>query len=434
MVWEDQSLTYHELNTRANQLAHYLQRHGVGPEVRVGLCLNRSIEMIVAVLGIFKAGGAYVPMDPNYPQERLAFMAKDADLRVILTQEKFQEHLSHLGGEHIHLDADWPVIGQEKESNPVSQGSADSLAYVIFTSGSTGRPKGVEVEHRQVLNYVDGILEQLKLPAGSSFAMVSPLTADLGNTMLYPALATGGTLHIISEDRATDSVALGAYFQHHQPDCLKIVPSHLASLLMGPTPAEVLPQKRLFVGGEACQWQLVEKVQALKPGCRVINHYGPTETTVGVTTHQVEATDRTTRHSPSVPIGRPLPNSQLYILDEHKNPVPLGVAGEVYIGGRGLARGYAGAPELTAEKFVPHPYSAEPGARLYKTGDRAKFQPDGTIEFLGRIDHQVKLRGFRIELGEIETVLNQHKRVQAAAVVVREKEGMAKTIGCICSA
>ena len=423
VVFEDQSLTYRELNTRSNQLAHYLQRHGVGPEVRVGLCLNRSIEMIVAVLGIFKAGGAYVPMDPNYPQERLAFMAKDADLRVIVTQEEFQKRMSRLGGKHIHLDADWTVIGQEKESNPVSQGCADSLAYVIFTSGSTGRPKGVEVEHRQVLNYVDGILEQLKLPAGSSFAMVSTLTADLGNTMLYPALATGGTLHIISEDRATDSVALGAYFQHHQPDSLKIVPSHLASLMMGPTPAEILPQKRLVLGGEACPWHLVEKVQALKPGCRVINHYGPTETTVGVTTQQVEATDRTTHHSPSVPIGRPLANSQIYILDSHKNPVPLGVAGELYIGGRGLARGYAGAPELTAKKFVPHPHSEEPGARLYKTGDRAKFRPDGTIEFLGRIDHQVKLRGFRIELEEIETVLNQHKMVQSAVVAVREKEG-----------
>jgi amino acid adenylation domain-containing protein len=347
-------------------------------------------------------------------------MAKDADLRVILTQEKFQKRLSQLGVEHIHLDADWPDIGREKESTPVSQGWADSLAYVIFTSGSTGRPKGVEVEHRQILNYVEGILEQLKLPAGSSFAMVSPITADLGNTMLYPALATGGTLHIISEDRATDSVALGAYFQYHQPDCLKIVPSHLASLLIGSTPAEVLPQKRLVVGGESCQWQLVEKVQALIPGCRVINHYGPTETTVGVTTHHADATDRSTIHSPSVPIGRPLPNSQLYILDSHQSPVPLGVAGEVYIGGRGLSRGYAGAPELTAEKFVPHSYSEEPGARLYKTGDRAKFQSDGTIEFLGRIDHQLKIRGFRIELSEVESVLGQHPAVEETVVIARE--------------
>ena len=423
VVFEDQRVTYHELNTRANQLAHCLQRRGVGPEIRVGLCLDRSIEMIVAVLGIFKAGGAYVPMDPNYPPERLAFMAKDANLGVILTQHKFQKRLFHLGGDHIYLDADWPVIGQETESNPVIQGCGDALAYVIFTSGSTGRPKGVEVEHRQVLNYVDGILRQLELPAGASFAMVSPLMADLGNTMLYPALATGGTLHIISEDRAADAVALGAYFQHHQPDCLKIVPSHLASLLMGPTPAEILPQKRLVVGGEALPWQLVEKVEALRPGCRVINHYGPTETTVGVTTHQVAATDRTNSHSLSVPIGRPLANSDLYILDSHQNPVPPGVAGEVYIGGRGLARGYAGAPELTAEKFVPHPYSEEPGARLYKTGDRAKFLPDGTIAFLGRIDHQVKLRGFRIELGEIETLLNQHIEVQAAVVEVREQKG-----------
>jgi acyl-coenzyme A synthetase/AMP-(fatty) acid ligase len=237
------------------------------------------------------------------------------------------------------------------------------------------------------------------------------LTADLGNTMLYPALATGGTLHIISEDRATDPEALGAYFRHHQPDCLKIVPSHLATLLMGIAPAEVLPQKRLVVGGEACPWHLVEKVQALRPACKVINHYGPTETTVGVTTHQMEATKRASSNSLGVPIGRPLSNSQIYLLDEHKNPVPLGVAGEMYIGGRGLARGYRDDPELTAEKFLPHPYSDQPGARLYKTGDRARFQPDGTIEFLGRIDHQVKLRGFRIELGEIESVLATHLQV-----------------------
>jgi amino acid adenylation domain-containing protein len=428
LVCGEDSLTYDELNTRANQVAHYLQRRGVGPEVRVGLCLDRSIEMIVVVLGIFKAEGAYVPLDPKFPRERLASVAQDADLRLILTEEKFQKRMSGLGVEHICLDADGSAIGREQDSTPESRGYADSLAYVIFTSGSTGRPKGVEVEHRQVLNYVDGVLKQLRLPAGSGFAMVSSLTADLGHTMLYPALATGGTLHVISEERALDASALGAYFQRHRPDCLKIVPSHLDTLLMGPNPAEVLPEKCLVVGGEACSWDLVEKVQALKPGCRVINHYGPTETTVGVTTHQVEATDRTTSHSPSVPIGRPLPNSQIYILDPHKNPVPLDVAGEVYIGGRGLARGYADAPELTAERFVPHLFSKVPGARLYRTGDRARFRTDGTIEFLGRIDLQVKLRGFRIELGEIETALNQHQGVHAAVVAVREKEGREKQL------
>jgi amino acid adenylation domain-containing protein len=428
VVFENERVSYRELDTRANQLAHHLQRQGVGPDVRVGLCLDRSVEMIVAVLGIFKAGGAYVPLDPNYPQERLAFMVKDADLRVILTQKKFQERLSQSGVKCLRIDADWPIIAAEEASTPASEARADSLAYVIFTSGSTGRPKGVEVEHRQVLNYVYGILERLKVPAGSSFAMVSPLTADLGHTMLYPALATGGTLHLIAEDRAMDAAALGVYFQHHRLDCLKIVPSHLATLLMDTTAAEVLPEKYLVVGGEACPWDLVEKVQTLKPDCVVINHYGPTETTVGVTTHQVAVTDRTTNYSPSVPIGRPLPNSQVYILDPHKNPVPLGVAGEVYIGGRGLARGYAGAPELTAEKFVAHPCSEEPGARLYRTGDRARFRTDGLIEFLGRIDHQVKLRGFRVELGEIETVLNQHPGVHAAVVVVREKEGAEKQL------
>jgi amino acid adenylation domain-containing protein len=428
LVCGEDSITYDELNTRANQMGHYLQRRGVGPEIRVGLCLSRSIEMIVALLGILKAGGAYVPLDPKFPRERLASVAQDADLRLILTQGQFQERVSGLGAEHICLDADGSAIGQEKESTPESRGRADSLAYVIFTSGSTGRPKGVEVEHRQVLNYVDGILEQLRLPAGSGFAMVSPLTADLGHTVLYPALTTGGTLHVISEEQALDASALGAYFKHHRPDCLKIVPSHLATLLTSPDPAEVLPEKCLVLGGEACPWDLIEKIRFLRPGCRVINHYGPTETTVGVTTYQVEATDPTTSRSPSVPIGRPLPNSQVYILDPDRNPVPVGVSGEIYVGGRGLARGYANAPELTAERFVPHPYSEEPGARLYRTGDRARFRPDGTIEFLGRIDHQVKLRGFRIELGEIETALKQHQRVHAAVVAVRENEGGEKRL------
>ena len=378
--------------------------------------------MIVAVLGIFKAGGAYVPLDPEFPQERLAAMAQDAGFSLIVTEEKFQERLSDCGGKCIRLDADGAAIDREQDAAPECRGNADSLAYVIFTSGSTGRPKGVEIEHRQVLNYVEGVLEQLSIPAGSSFAMVSPLTADLGHTMLYPALTTGGTLHIVSDDTARDSVALGAYCRRHQPDCLKIVPSHLASLMMGPTPADVLPKKCLVVGGEACPWDLIEQVQALKPGLRLLNHYGPSETTVGVTTYEVAAANQTNGHPPSVPIGRPLPNSQVFILDSTMNPVPPGIAGELYIGGRGLARGYAGAPELTAEKFVPHPYSEGAGARLYRTGDRARFRGDGTIEFLGRVDHQVKLRGFRVELGEIESVLNQHSDVRAAAAAVREKD------------
>ncbi len=424
VVFEEQELNYCELNTRANHLAHYLQQqHGVGPEVCVGLCMERSLEMIVALLGILKAGGAYVPLDPSAPLERLAFMAKNAALRVILTEEKFQERLSHLGVEPILLDADWPVIDQEKESTPVSEARTDSLAYVIYTSGSTGHPKGVEVEHRQVLNYIDGILERLNLPAGSSFAMVSPLTSDLGNTMLYPALATGGTLHIISDNRAADPETLGVYFRQQQPDCLKIVPSHLASLLIGTAPAEVLPEKCLVLGGEVCPWHLVEKVQALKPACRVINHYGPTETTIGVTTHQVEGTKRASSQSPGVPIGRPLANSQVYLLDEHKTTVPIGVAGEVYIGGRGLARGYRDAPELTKEKFLPHPYSEQPGARLYKTGDRGRFHSDGTIEFLGRNDYQVNVRGFRVELGEIESVLATHLHVPVVVVLYGDETG-----------
>ena len=422
VVYEEHCLTYAELNARSNQVAHYLRQHGVEPDVVVGLCLERSVEMLIGLLGILKAGGAYLPLDPSLPQERLNYMIQEAGVAVLVTQEKLHEQLLPFQVSMLCLDVDSPVISHGNQVNLDTRVCPSNLAYVLFTSGSTGRPKGVQVEHRQLVNYVYGILDRLDLPAGSSFATVSPLATDLGNTMLYPSLCTGGTLHVLSEERASDPDALGVDFQHHRPDCLKIVPSHLEALLTGSTPEWVLPRKRLVVGGEACRWSLIEKVHALMPECVVINHYGPTETTVGVTTSYVENTAPQERKTTCPPIGRPLPNTQVYVLDERYQPVPLGVSGELYVGGAGLARGYAHRSDFTAERFIPHPFTNIPGARLYKTGDRARYQSDGTLEFLGRMDRQVKLRGFRIELGEIEAVLELHPSVQEGLVVAREDE------------
>src|SRR6185369_4197454 len=263
----------------------------------------------------------------------------------------------------------------------------ENLAYVIFTSGSTGRPKGVAVEQRQIVNYLNAITEKLDLPARSSFAMVSTIAADLGNTVLFPALCKGGTLHLIDEERSSDPNGLAEYFRRHQIDCLKIVPSHLSAMLSAANPKDILPRRRLVLGGEGCPWSLAETIARLSPECLVFNHYGPTEATVGATTYRVSG-DTSERVSETAPLGGPLANVQTYILDEALRPVPVGATGELHIGGAGLARGYINRACATAEKFIPNPFSAS-GERLYKTGDRARYLSDGRIEFLGRIDNQV---------------------------------------------
>jgi amino acid adenylation domain-containing protein len=420
VVYEGSQVTYAELNGRANQLAHYLRRQGVGPDVVVGLCMNRSLEMIIGLLGILKAGGAYLPLDTTLPRERLQYMVQQAQASILLIQEDWLEKLADLSVAFLCLDSAGEVLAKESQENADGQVCSRNLVYILFTSGSTGRPKGVAVEHRQLLHYVDGILDRLALPPESSFATLSPLTTDLGNTMLYPSLCTGGTLYIVSEKRAIEPQALAEYFQQHHPDSLKIVPSHLEALLTDPIRAGVLPRQRLILGGEACHWSLVKKVQTLMPECVVINHYGPTETSVGVTTHRVENTDSDQRDSAVVPIGRPLANSQIYLLDIHLKPVPIGVVGELYVSGHGVARGYATLSTLTAERFLPNPFGNDPGARMYRTGDLARYRPNGTIDFRGRADHQVKLRGYRIELGEIEMVLRDHPAVKEAVVILRE--------------
>ena len=421
LVFEDQQLTYRELNNRANQLGHYLQKLGVGPEVLVGVCVERSIEMIVGLLGILKAGGAYVPLDPSYPKERLAFMLQDAAAKLIVAHERLLEDLPEQSAVRVCLDRDWVEIEQESVENSQRLVTAESLAYVVYTSGSTGQPKGVAVEHRQLINYLESIIERLELTSQRSFATVSTLAADLGNTVIFSSLCTGAALHLISRDRVADAEAMADYFNRHAIDCLKIVPSHLAALQSVSHPERVLPRQLLILGGEASDVDWVKRLATLAPSCRIVNHYGPTETTVGVMTYAVEK-DSLPGGLPHLPLGRPIANTQIYILDQYLAPVPIGVVGEIYIGGIGLARGYLNQPELTAEKFIYHSFSGEPARRLYKTGDQARYLPDGNIEFLGRIDNQVKIRGYRIELGEIESVLGQHPTVQSSLVVVREDE------------
>jgi natural product biosynthesis luciferase-like monooxygenase protein/amino acid adenylation domain-containing protein len=418
LVFENQELTGRELNIRANQLSHYLRRYGVMPEVRVGLCAQRSIEMVVALLGILKVGGAYVPLDPAIPAARLLRMLADAKVDLLLTQEHLRERLSEFHGRTICLDTEWSTISEEPRDNPAGRVDPANLAYIIYTSGSTGVPKAVGVEHRQLSNYCEAVLERLALPAQASFATVSTLAADLGNTAIFPALATGGTLHLISEERAVNPDALADYISRRRVDCLKIVPSHLTALMTAKDWGRILPRQRLVLGGEASTWKLIEKIRESFTEIRILNHYGPTETTVGVLTFEIaeDSAPQTT----FVPLGRPIANTQIYILDAYLQPVPPGVPGQLYIAGESLARGYLNAPEVTADCFVPHHFSDIPGKRLYRTGDLARRLTDGDIEFLGRIDHQIKINGFRIEPGEIEAALSEHPSVGAVTVVARE--------------
>jgi amino acid adenylation domain-containing protein/non-ribosomal peptide synthase protein (TIGR01720 family) len=416
VVVENQHLTYAQINARANQLARHLQARGVGPETIVALGVDRSLGLLVGLLGILKAGGAYLPLDPLLPDQRLAFMVQDAGASMILTQQHLAERFSSQGTSIVCLDTDEENIAQHPEENLPCEITSEHLVYVIYTSGSTGKPKGVAIEHRQLINYLYSVLEKLGLPIGSSFATVSTIAADLGNTAIFPALCTGGCLHVITQERATNPEAFADYCDRHSIDCLKIVPSHLNALLAASHPEKIMPHQRLILGGETLSWEFVGKLQSYTPSCQIFNHYGPTEATVGVLTYPIKPHAQ----SETVPLGRPIVNTQIYILDPHLRPVPIGVAGELYIGGDGLARGYLNQPELTRDRFIHNPFSE--GSRLYKTGDLARYLPDGNVEFLGRIDHQVKIHGFRIELAEVESVLKQHPGIRETVVLAREDE------------
>lgn len=418
VVFEDHYLSYAQLNRRANGLAHRLQELGVGPEVPVTLLLDRSLEAVISLLAILKAGGAYVPLDPALPQQRLSLLLQETGSRMVITQERFVESLAGTSATLIVLDRECDETGSV-DANPDKHSIAENLAYILFTSGSTGKPKGVMVENRQLSNYVQGLIEKLREPETSNFAMVSTFAADLGNTVLFPSLCAGGCLHLLSQEVAFDVDAFADYFRNHEIDYLKIVPSHFSNVLKAISSAEVIPRKMLILGGEASDWDLIDRISELSPDCRILNHYGPTETTVGVMTHELQS-ESVRRCEGGMPLGRPLPNSRAYILDDLLRLTPTGVPGGLYIGGKGLSRGYLNHPEFTAEKFIPDPMSREAGERLYQTGDVAKFLPDGSVKFLGRRDHQVKIRGFRVELGEIEALLRQHPAVRNTVVDVRE--------------
>ena len=312
------------------------------------------------------------------------------------------------------------------ENNPDLPVSPTDLVYVLYTSGTTGLPKGVLIEHRQLVQYVWAVADRLDLDARGNYAMVQPLTVDSCQTMIFPSLARGGTLHLISEERIFDATKLTEYFSHHHIDYLKIAPSHLAALLDQLPSVAPLPARALIIGGEASHWDFIERLWSLGPRCAIWNHYGPTETTVGVSVSKLDPAD--SRLAMTVPIGRPLANVRYYVLDQKLQPVPFGLPGELCIGGEQVARGYLDRPELTADRFVPDPFTEKPNARLYRSGDQVRYLADGQIEFLGRKDQQIKIRGFRIEMGEIEVVLRDTKGVGEAAVSVRDASAGGKRL------
>lgn len=420
LVFEGERLTYSQLNRRSEELARRLRRLGAGPEVCVGLCVERSLDLVVGLLAILKAGAAYLPLDPALPRGRLGLMLEDARVPLVLTQTPLANGLPATGARLFCLDAPDPELPGPAEAAAETAPLPHNLAYVIYTSGSTGEPKGVCIEHRNIVNYVLGVVDRLGLESGLSFATVSTIAADLGNTVIFPALATGGCLHVVSQARSEDPALLAELFERERIDVLKIVPSHLAALQSARHPERLMPRRCLILGGEASRLDWIEELRALAPDCRIFNHYGPTETTVGVLTYPVGRGPLPATASGTLPLGRPLPNSRVYLLDEAGRPVAPGELGEICIGGRGVARGYLGRPELTAQKFRADPFSPEPAGHFYRSGDLGRLLPGGDIEFCGRIDHQVKVNGFRVELGEIEVALARHPGVREALVTVQE--------------
>ncbi|MFB1485371.1 amino acid adenylation domain-containing protein, partial [Corallococcus sp. RDP092CA] len=407
VVYEDQSLTYAELDAKANQLAHHLRRRYVGPEVRVALCVERSLELVVGMLGILKAGGAFVPLDPAYPIDRLDFMLADSGAPVLLTQESLVDTLPSEGRLLIQIDADWDAIERMPEEAPATNVGAGNLAYVIYTSGSTGRPKGTLLQHQGLVNTALQVGRVHRYAPGSRVLQYAASSFDASVAEVFGTLAAGATLVLAPRDRLLPDEPLRTLLQEQRITAVTLTPSVLSRL--GTDGLDGL--RTVVSAGEALSVELARK---WGEGRLLLNAYGPTEATVCATlTHEGADPERLT-------IGRPWANVQVYVLDDTLGPVPPGVAGELYVASVGLARGYQGRPELTAERFLPNPFSTEPGARLYRTGDRVRWLATGELEYLGRVDFQVKVRGFRIELGEVESVLLHHAEVREAAVVVRE--------------
>lgn len=418
VVFEDKQLTYRKLNARANQVAHYLKKRGVGAEVLVGICIERSLEMVVTLLGVLKAGGAYVPLDPTYPRERLAFMLEDTQAPVLLTLGRLAERLPDGRREVICLDTDWNTIAQESEETPTSAATAENLAYVIYTSGSTGKPKGVMIHHRGLANYLLWAGQYYRMAEGAGALVHSPIGFDLTITTLFAPLLVGQRVVLLPEGVGIEELA-GALSAGRDFTLVKITPTHLEALAHVLSDQDLAGRVRvLVVGGEMLRWEHISAWRTHAPATRIINEYGPTETVVGCCIYEV--TEESVQ-SGSVPIGRAIDNMEMDLLGPDLQPVPAGEIGELYIGGVALARGYLNQPQTTQEKFIQHRLNGGPGSRLYKTGDLARYLADGNLEFLGRTDHQVKVRGYRIELGEIEVALAQHSAVRDCVVVAREE-------------
>lgn len=450
VVFEEDKLSYQELNQKANQVAHYLRSQGVKAETLVGICVERSLEMIVGLLGILKAGGAYVPLDPSYPAERLAYMLEDAEVQIVLTQADLVDYLQEnvIQTKNINLvclDKDWESIAKQPDNNPPQEIAAQNLAYVIYTSGSTGKPKGVQLPHQGVVNFLISMSQQPGLTDQDTLLAVTTISFDIAGLELYLPLIVGAKVVLASREVASSGVSLAKLIADSGATVVQATPATwyllLAAGWQGKTGLKVL------CGGEALTSELAERL--LAGGIELWNMYGPTETTIWSTVYPVKPKPdaQDVKDAPEL-IGRPIANTEIYILDSNFKPVPIGVTGELYIGGAGLARGYRNRPELTAEKFIPNPFTVNsqqsvvganggsplqqascsdspfpiPYSRIYRTGDLARYLPDGNIDFLGRIDSQVKVRGFRIELGEIESVLNRHPGVERSVVVARSNK------------
>jgi aspartate racemase len=415
VVFADTHLTYAELNGRANQLAHYLICLGVGPDHFVALCMERSLEALVGLLGILKAGGAYVPLDPSYPRERLAFMLEDTQAQVLVMTRLQAATLPRHTATVVCLDTDRQAIAEQPETNPSSGVSNEHLAYVIYTSGSTGRPKGVLINHRMVVHSTAAMINYYKEPIGG-YLLLSSFAFDSSVAGIFWTLSQGGILVLPREGIQDDLPEVIERSSLGRITHLLCVPSLYALILEQARPHQLESLRIVILAGESFRKHVIEPHRRQAPQARLYNEYGPTEATVWCTVHEVDLGNSAAK----VPIGRPIANTQIYVLDDHRQPVPVGVSGELYVGGAGVALGYHNRPELTAERFVPNPFIGAPGARLYRTGDLVRRFPNGSLEYLGRLDSQVKLRGFRIELGEIEAALRSLPRVRDAVVLVRE--------------
>ncbi|HEX2092531.1 MAG TPA: amino acid adenylation domain-containing protein, partial [Longimicrobiaceae bacterium] len=415
VAFEGERLTYAELNDRANRLAHHLRERGVGPDARVAVCAGRGLEMVVGLLGVLKAGGAYVPLDPSYPAERLRYVLHDSAPAAVLTQRSLD------GVEALFAGVEAPVIdleGAEWADRPATDPERGALtpahlAYVIYTSGSTGRPKGVAVPHRGVVNLLESMRETVGMKPADRLLAVTTYAFDISVLEIFLPLLHGAGTIILPRERAADPAALAEAIRAYAPTVMQATPATWRMLVSAGW--EGAPEMRALCGGEALPAELASALRSRVGG--LWNVYGPTETTIWSTSEAVRGDSAL---GGQVPVGRPLANTRVYVLDAASEPVPVGVAGELYIGGAGVVRGYLGRPEQTAERFVADAFGGEPGARLYRTGDRARWRPDGAIEYLGRMDFQVKVRGFRIELGEIEGRLAEHPEVREAVVLARE--------------